>query len=136
MTPQGFTWFIGITAMMLSLPLFAVLGSAVAWVLLVFFLTAIWGVWRAIMANRSARQMHEELRLADGTAHLEHVPANGPSKTWRADLHWVTVHLHPKGPVEDYLTLRGGGREVELGAFLTPDERKDLYDELKTVIRR
>lgn len=135
MTAQGFSWFIGATALMLTLPLFAVLGSAVAWVLLVFFLLAIWGVWTAIMANRAARQMHEELRLAGGKAHLEHVPAKGPAKTWNADLNWVTVHLHAKGPVEDYLTLRGGGREVELGAFLTPEERKDLYDELRVLIR-
>ncbi len=135
MTPEGFTWFIGATAVMLTMPLFAVLGSAVAWVLLAFFLGAIWAVWMAITANQAARRMHEELRLTATKAFLEHVPAKGAAQTWDADLHWVTIHLHPKGPVEDYLTLRGGGREVELGAFLTPEERKDLYNELKTMIR-
>ncbi len=34
------------------------------------------------------------------------------------------------GPVESYLTLKGNGREVELGAFLTPEERVDLHDML------
>ena len=34
------------------------------------------------------------------------------------------------GPVPDYLTLAGGGREVEIGAFLTPEERRHLEDEL------
>ena len=135
MTPEGFSWFIGVTALMLTLPLFAVLGSAVAWVLLIFFLAVLWGVWRAIMANKAARQMHEELRLSPDQVHLKHVPAEGAAKTWLANPHWVTVHIRPKGPVEAYLTLRGGGREVELGAFLTPDERKELYSELLTVIR-
>lgn len=135
MTPEGFSWFIGVTALMLTLPLFAVLGSVVAWVLLAFFLAALWGVWRAIMANQAARQMHEELRLSADRVSLEHRPARGAPKTWAANPHWVTVHLHKTGPVDDYLTLRGGGREVELGAFLTPEERKVLYDELRTAIR-
>ena len=135
MTAEGFRWFIGVTAAMLTLPLFAVLGSAVAWVLMVFFLATILGVWQAIMANRTARVMHEELHLSPERLHLQHVPARGPTKTWVANPHWVTVHLHPKGPVEDYLTLRGGGREVELGAFLTPDERKTLYGDLMARIR-
>ena len=130
MTPSGFTWFIGTTAVMLTLPLFAVLGSPVAWVLMVFFLTAIWGVWRAIMANKSARTMHEELILTSDHVFLEHVPPQGAPLTWDANPVWASVHLRPKGPVEDYLTLRGGGREVELGAFLTPEERKELYDML------
>ena len=135
MTPEGFSWFIGATAAMLTLPLFAVLGSMVAWVLLAFFLAALWAVWRAIMANKAARRMHEELCLSRDRISLEHVPASGHSKTWAANPHWVTVHLHPKGPVEDYLTLRAGGREVELGAFLTPEERKDLYVDLQRAIR-
>ncbi|MCB1513056.1 MAG: DUF2244 domain-containing protein [Hyphomicrobiaceae bacterium] len=35
------------------------------------------------------------------------------------------------GPVEDYLTLAAQGREVELGAFLTPEERRELDRELR-----
>ncbi len=107
-----------------------------AWVLLVFFAAALWGVWRAIMANTAARRIREDLRLSADLVQLDHIPARGAPKSWSANPHWVTVHLHQTGPVEDYLTLRGGGREVELGAFLTPEERKALYHELVTAIRR
>jgi uncharacterized membrane protein len=42
------------------------------------------------------------------------------------------VHLHQTGgPVENYLTLRGGDREVEIGAFLDAKERLALYGEIK-----
>ncbi|MGR3514925.1 MAG: DUF2244 domain-containing protein [Paracoccaceae bacterium] len=134
MTPGGFTWFMGATAVMLSLPLFALLGSAVAWVLMVFFLLTIAGTWRAITANQRARNIEEELRVTATTVNLEHRPAKGPALHWEANPHWVSVNLRNDGPVENYLTLRGGGREVELGAFLTPEERAALYDELKRVM--
>ena len=38
---RGFVWFIGVTAVLLSLPLIAVLGSAILWALLPFMLGAI-----------------------------------------------------------------------------------------------
>ena len=134
MTPQGFTWFIGATALMLTLPLLAVLGSAVAWVLMVFFLATIAGVWRAITANQQARATEERLTLTETSVGLVHRPPKGEALSWEANPHWVTVNLRHDGPVENYLTLRGGGREVELGAFLTPEEREELYGELKRVM--
>lgn len=134
MTPGGFTWFIGATAVMLTLPLFAVLGSAVAWVLMVFFLATIAAVWRAITLNQHRRSLREELTLSEARVALDHIPPKGAPLSWEANPHWVTVKLRNDGPVENYLTLRGGGREVELGAFLTPEERKTLYDELKRVM--
>ncbi len=135
MTAQGFAWFIGTTAAFLSLPLLAVLGSPAVWILLAFMLSAVGGAWRAIMANRHDRQLHEELTLSPGHISLEHQAPRRPSMTWNATLRRVTVHLSREGPVEDYLTLRGGGREVELGAFLTPSERKNLHAELQRLIR-
>ena len=35
----------------------------------------------------------------------------------------------------NYVTLTGGGREVEIGAFLTEEERIALYDDLKEKLR-
>ena len=135
MTPRGFSWFIGATAAMLSLPLLAVLGSAVAWVLMVFFLATLAAVWRAITANQSARSIRECLRMSEGRVGLEHKPSKGPTLCWEANPHWVSVNLRDDGPVEKYLTLRGGGREVELGRFLTPEEREALYAELLPLLR-
>lgn len=134
MTPSGFTWFVGSTAALFTLPLLAVLGSPIAWVLMAFFLCAIAGIWRAIMANRAHLSFHEELVLTSDMLKVEHVPSKGPSLVWQANPHWVSVNLRHDGPVEKYLTLRGSGREVELGAFLTPDERESLYAELQEVL--
>ena len=135
MTQAGFAWFIGITAVMLTLPLLAVLGSPVVWVLMVFFSAALAGVWRAVTANQAQRTMHEALTLTPEKVRLEHVPHKGTPKDWEANPFWVQVNLRRDGPVENYLTLQGNGREVEIGAFLTPEERAALYDELRGALK-
>ena len=135
LTPRGFTWFIGITAAMLAMPLLAVLGSPVAWVLMVFFAIALLAVWRAIAANQRHRSMHEALTLSAERVHLAHRPNGGPTLEWEANPYWVSVHIRKDGPVENYLTLKGGGREVEIGRFLTSEERAVLYDELCNAFR-
>ena len=35
------------------------------------------------------------------------------------------------GPVPHYVTLSGNGREVEIGAFLSEEERVELFSELQ-----
>ena len=67
--------------------------------------------------------------------HLAHIPWKGPKLEWEANPHWVSVKLRNDGPVERYLTLRGGGREVELGSFLTPEERESLHADLNRRLR-
>lgn len=135
MTRAGFAWFIGVTAVMLLLPLLAVLGSPVVWVLMIFFIATLAGVWRAVMANKAVRSMHEDLTVTPEKVLLKHVPHKGAAKDWEANPHWVQVNLRRDGPVENYLTLQGNGREVEIGAFLTPEERAALYDELRGALK-
>ena len=135
LTGRGFALFIGATGIMLTVPLLAVLGSPVAWILMACFLAAIWGIWQAIMANRAHRSLHEELSLTPERIHLAHVQSRGDVLEWEANPHWVSVNLRRDGPVESYLTLRGGGREVEIGRFLTPEERQGLYEDLNYRLR-
>ena len=62
---------------------------------------------------------------------IRHGP-RGLRKAWQANPHWVRITLHKtKGPVPDYLTLTGNGREVELGAFLPPEDRVALEADLR-----
>ncbi|GAB4259479.1 MAG: DUF2244 domain-containing protein [Pararhodobacter sp.] len=134
---KGFVMAIGLTAVTLSMPLLAVIGSPVLWGLLPFALIAIWGLWYALDRNWRDRQILEEMELSRAGVILHRFNPRGPIQDWRADPHWITLKLVPKGgPVEDYLILTGGGREVELGAFLMPDERRKLHDDLSAVLLR
>ena len=134
MTPRGFSWFIGATAALLTLPLIPVLGTPVLWVLLGLFAMALAGVWTALRVNQSARSTHEKLTVTASLVSLRHKPPQGPALTWDANPHWVTVQMRDDGPVEKYLTLRGNGREVELGSFLSPEEREGLFDDLTKLL--
>jgi uncharacterized membrane protein len=133
LTAKGFVWFIGVTAAALSLPLIAVMGSVVLWGLLPFMLIALGGVWYGIQRNQRDLTLNEVLELsAERIALTRHNP-RAAAQHWEANPYWVELRLHPSdGPVENYLTLRGSDREVELGAFLSPEERIEIYADLQS----
>jgi uncharacterized membrane protein len=133
----GFVRVIGFTAFFLALPLIGVLGTPILWGLLPFMGMALWGLWLALSSNRKDRSvLCEELRLTRDEIALTRINPKRPAQHWQANPYWVTLTLTPKGgPVENYLTLSGSGREVELGAFLSPEERAVLHDDLLRALR-
>lgn len=126
---RGFVWFIAATAALLSLPILAVLGTQVLWGLLPFMALTVGGVWVAIQRSYRSGQTHEELVLDGARLEVRRHDPDRPERLWQTNSYWVRPSLR-EGPVEAYLTLTDGQREIELGAFLTPDERRSLCDEL------
>lgn len=124
---RGFVVFISVTFGLLLLPLMAVIGTPVLWGLLPFLLGALALVWFSLEKSYRDGEILEELCLWTDRVELSHQKRTGPPLTWQANPYWMSVEMRKKGgPVENYLTLRGAGREVEIGAFLTPEERSDL----------
>ncbi len=129
---KGFVIFIGVTSALIALPLFAALGTFVFWGLLPFLAAAVWGVWHALSRSYRQGELIEVLTIAAGRVDLRRREPNGKEQTWHANPYWIRVTLYPTGGrVPDYLTLKGEGREVEVGAFLTEGERKQLAGELR-----
>lgn len=136
LTPEGFAWFIGLTAALICVPLLSILGTAVFWALLPFIVAAVWGIWAALKRSWRDREVYEDLLLWDDRLRIERHEPRRPARDWEANPYWVRVTLHATGgPVPNYLTLSGAGREVELGAFLTPSERAVLKSELDAALR-
>lgn len=128
---RGMVWFIGGTAALIALPLLVLLGSPVLWGLLPFLLLTVWGIWTALNRSFKDGEILEDLRLGRDDISLTRHDRKG-AHHWQANPHWVRVTLHKTGgPVPDYLTLSGNGREVELGAFLSPEERRALDIDLR-----
>ena len=126
---RGFVWFIGITAALVALPLTAVLGTPALWPLLGFVALAVGGVWYALHLTYRSGTTHEVLEFDRDRLRLTRRDPGRPDRDWQANSFWVRAHLRP-GPVESYLVLTDGRRELELGAFLTPEERRALSEDI------
>ncbi|MEJ6392189.1 DUF2244 domain-containing protein [Gymnodinialimonas sp. 2305UL16-5] len=136
LTPEGFVWFIGITAGLISMPLLSIIGTSVFWALLPFLIAAIWGIWAALQRSWRDMELYEDVLLWDDLIRIERHERRRPAQDWEANPYWVRMTLHHKGgPVPNYLTLQGGPREVELGSFLTPSERSELKSLLDREMR-
>ena len=138
MTAGGFVAFIAITAGLLLLPLLAVLGSPVLWFLLPFLLGVLALAWVMLRHSVSTRaRLSETVEIEPERMTLRRREPSGRELDWDANPYWVRVRLHEEGgPVPNYLTLEGGPRRVELGSFLSADEREDLAADLDRALDR
>ncbi len=129
---KGFVIFIAITASLLALPLVVLLGTVILWGLLPFIALAVAGVWWALSHSYRQGELTEVLVLRPERLDLTRRAPDGTEKHWQANPYWVAVRVYPTGgPVSNYLTLKGEGREVELGSFLSEAERPMLAAELR-----
>ena len=135
--PKGFAAFVLGTFTLITLPLFPLLGTKLLWGLLPFLMAAVGGIWWALDRSYKDGNILETLTINGSDVCLHRQNPKGPAQTWTCNAYWVRVELHPKaGPVPNYVTLAGNGREVEIGAFLSEDERKALYDDMKRLFDR
>ncbi len=135
--PQGFAAMILGFFLFASIPLYAMLGTVLLWGLLPFMLAATAGLYYALRRNERDRQILEVLTVTPDETRLMRRNPKGDVQDWQSNTYWVKVALHENGgPVPFYVTLSGNGREVEIGAFLSEDERKALFAELQDHLRR
>ena len=134
---KGMAAFILATFTMILIPVVTLLGSPVLWGLLPFALAAIWGMYFALQRNHHALKIEEVLTLDEEHAQLVRTEPSGAVREWDCNRYWTQIIKYEKeGPIPQYVTLKGKGREVEIGSFLSEDERVALYDELQRAWRR
>ncbi|QDC10401.1 DUF2244 domain-containing protein [Oceanicola sp. D3] len=131
----GFVWFIGGTAALLCVPLIPAIGTPVLWGLLPFMLGVLWLLYFLLQKSYRDGEILEELTIWPDRLLLTRQNPKGAAQSWEENPHWVQVTLHRTGgPVPNYVTLSGKGREVEIGAFLSEDERVALHAELAALL--
>ncbi len=137
LSPEGFAAMVGGFFAFAAIPLCAVVGTVVLWGLLPFTLAATAALYYALRRNTRDRQILEVLTVTQDRCHLYRQNPKGDTQDWQANTYWVQAQLHQTGgPVPNYVTLKGANREVEIGAFLSEDERKALFVELTDCLRR
>lgn len=133
---RGFVIVMALAGAGMSLPLVATLGTPVALALAPHLLLALGLLWWFIRRNYRDGELAEELSLWPDLMAVERREPRGRVRRWRANPYWVRLKLDPDGRPENYLTLKGEGREIELGAFLSPEERADLAEEIEAALRK
>lgn len=134
LTPAMGTALMALLAAGLAMPLVGLAGTKVAWGLLPFLVAAFVALYVALRRNQQDGRLSEELKLWSDLITVVRREPRGAVLRWHANPFWVRLNLEPEARVENYLTLRGNGREIELGAFLSPWERETLYRDLKTAL--
>ncbi|SLN39176.1 DUF2244 domain-containing protein [Pseudooctadecabacter jejudonensis] len=133
---RDFVTFFAATSAMILLPLLAVMGSPVLWGLLPFFIITVGGIWYALQRNQRDGEILEELRIWPDRITLDHIHPRRGHHSWEANPYWVQIKIDPHHEkIPNYLTLKGNDRVVELGTFLSDEERAALYDEVDFAIR-
>ena len=99
-----------------------------------FVLAALTGLWCAVQRGWKGGGAFEEVALSPRLMSVTRHDPGRPARHWQGNPYWVRLTLRRDGPVEDYLTLSDGRREIELGAFLSPDERRSLRADLAAAL--
>ena len=135
--PNGFVFFLSATFALIALPLFNMLGTKAFWGLFPFLFITLMGIWFALRKSLRDRQIIEQLTLYKEELVLIRQDPNGEQKEWVCSPYWAKLTIYDKeGPVPNYITLRGNGREVELGSFLGEEERKELFGEVNDMLNK
>jgi uncharacterized membrane protein len=136
MTAEGFAGFILGTFVLAAVPLIWMVGTVIFWGILPFMLIALGGVYYALRRSNRDRHILEVLTLTPERTRLTRHNPDGSDQDWEDNTYWVRVACHETGgPVPYYVTLKGTAREVEIGAFLSEDERRALFAELDMRMR-
>jgi uncharacterized membrane protein len=136
LSPRGSGWLIGIAAAGFTMPLLALAGTQAAWGMLPFMVGALLLLYWAIGRSFRDGRLTEELRIWPDLITVVRREPKGTVKRWHANPFWVRARLHENAQIEKYLTLEGAGREIELGAFLSPWEREELHAEIRGILSR
>ena len=132
---RGFAAFIMATFLMITLPLYPLLGTLLLWGVLPFLMMALAGLWWGLERSYRSAQLREDLVIDHENAFLTRINPNGEVQKWECNRYWVKTELHANsGPVPNYITLKGSDRQVEIGAFLSEEERVKLYPEIRDAL--
>lgn len=136
LSPRARRWVMVLVALGLTAPVVPYIATPIFWGLLPFEGAAFFALWLSFRRNDADARLSEMLSIWPDEIRVERHEPSGRVLRWRADPYWVRVLIHVGGRPENYLTLKGGGREIELGAFLSPEERTRLAGDVEQAIQK
>ena len=112
-------------------------GLATVLIVIIPFILIVFGfvVWAFAVNNREGRYV-ERLHFDGNNLVVEAQHPKKPPRRWEFQPYWTRVMTRTTRHVENQLILRQQDRAIAIGAFLTPEERADLAEEIRKAIRQ
>jgi uncharacterized membrane protein len=107
-----------------------------AWPVFGFFGLDVLLVYLAFKLNYRDARRYETVRLTDSLLTVERVAPSGRRERWRFQPYWLQVEIDERTASRRALMLRSHGRILEIGSFLTPDEKVDLANALRAELNK
>lgn len=111
-------------------------ASRGAWPVTGFFGLDVALLYVLFRVNYRAARRREIVRLSDSALTVERVAPSGRSARWRFQPGWLRVECRDESRRRDSVVLSSHGRSLVIGAFLAPEERRDLARALNDALAR
>lgn len=135
LSPRGF-WILMAVASSLALVIGTGFMLVGAWPVLGFCGLEIALLYWAFSANYRSGRAGEELRLTERAMEVTRISPYGREKRWRFEPTWLQVLIDEPPEHHSKLRLESHGRALEIGAFLSPEERVQLAHALRDALAR
>ena len=119
------------------LPIIPFIGSPIGTTLTIFSGLTFYIFLTLLQKNFQQGSTFEEVFISKNKITVVHKEQNKKQMTWECNPYWTKVNLDINNPkLKNYLTLAGKGKHIELGAFLSPDERLELRDKIQNALAK
>ena len=119
------------------LPIIPFIGSPVGTTLTIFSGLTFYIFLTLLQKNFQQGTTFEEILISKNKIVVVHQEKNKAQLSWECNPYWTKVHLDANNPkLKNYLTLAGKGKHIELGAFLSPDERLELRNRIQNALAK
>lgn len=136
LTVKAFVILIVTTVVAMTIPIIPLFGTKTIFVILPFSLATVISLFVSLIFNYRSGKLYEKIIIWPHLIKIKRYETDGTHKEWKANPYWTKVKLYKESQkIQNYLTLSGGGREVELGAFLAPNERLELKHKIDNIFR-
>ncbi len=119
------------------LPIIPFIGSPIGTTLTIFSGLTFYLFLTLLQKNFQQGYIFEEILISKNKIIVVHQEKHKEQMTWECNPYWTKVNLDINNPKwKNYLTLAGKGKHIELGAFLSPDERLELRDKIQNALAK
>jgi uncharacterized membrane protein len=135
LSKKDFVSTICFTSIGILIPIIPFIGTVQLFAILPFSLGTLLLLIIMIKLNYKSGKLYEKIRIETNLITVKRFEPNGIVKTWNSNPYWTKIKLYKESEkVENYLTLSGNGKEIEIGSFLAPKERLELKRKIEMVI--